>query len=459
MQQVTSLRFFRFAARLGAAGATALLTAGCARGAGAAASVVPTTSEAVALTPPGELIALHQALVVPGLEDRRFDHGTYWGLVEPYLEAFDLEVLGVSAEGRPIRRITFGSGPTSVLLWSQMHGDESTASMALADLIRFFHDQSGHTVARRIARGATIHMVPMLNPDGAERFQRRNAQGIDVNRDARDLQTPEGRILKAVRDAVEPDFGFNLHDQNPATRVGDSDRQAAIALLAPAFNEARDIDEKRHRAMQVASLVAEAVEPLVGGHIARYDDTFNPRAFGDLIGAWGASTVLIEAGGWRDDPQKQHLRRTTFVGILSALEGVATGAYAGYDAAVYHALPENGGQPEELLITGGVIAIPGLPRLQADVLVGYEEPLLRRGGRIRDLGDLDGTRAQDTLRVDGLFLIPLPEALDSGGGLAPGAPAHFLIAEDALGERIRYRLEGGAPQPVVSAGSSITRRL
>ena len=35
-------------------------------------------------------------------------------------------------------------------------------------------------------------MVPMLNPDGAERFQRRNAQGIDINRDALLLQSPEG---------------------------------------------------------------------------------------------------------------------------------------------------------------------------------------------------------------------------------------------------------------------------
>lgn len=422
------------------AAAAAVLTMSC------APEAPSTLSPAAALASPDELIRLHGESMVAGLEDRRFDHGAYWQLLTRYLDAFDVEVVGTSAEGRSIRRITYGSGPTTVLLWSQMHGDESTASMALADIIRFFHDQPDHPVARRIAQGATIHMVPMLNPDGAERFQRRNAQGIDVNRDARELQTPEGQTLKAVRDAVEPDFGFNLHDQNPATRVGDTDRQAAIALLAPAFNEARDIDGKRHRAMQVAAHIAAAVEPLVGGHISRYDDTFNPRAFGDLMGAWGASTVLVEAGGWRDDPQKQHLRRANFVGILSALEAVATGAYADIDAAAYHALPENGGQPEELLISGGIVAIPGLPRLQADVLVGYDQPLLRRGGRIRDLGDLDGTPAQDTLRVDGLFLIPQPAALDRTGGLPLGAPAHFIIAEDPQGRRVRYRLDGGAPR-------------
>lgn len=435
---------FRHAARVAVAVAAVLLATACARGPVNSASTA--TAEAVAPARSGELIRLHEAATVPGLEDRRFDHATYWAAVEPYLEAFDVEVVGTSAEGRSIRRITYGSGPMSVLLWSQMHGDESTASMALADMIRFFHDRPDHPLARRIAQGATIHMVPMLNPDGAERFQRRNAQGVDVNRDARRLQTPEARALKAVRDAVEPDFGFNLHDQNPATRVGDSDRQVAIALLAPAFNEARDVDAKRRRAMQVASLLVEALEPLVGGHVARYDDTFNPRAFGDLMGAWGASTVLIEAGGWPDDPQKQHLRRTNFVGILSALDGVATGRYADYDTTPYQALPENGRRPADLLIAGGTVAVPGLPHLEADIVIGYDQPLLKRGGRLRDLGDLSGTEAQDTLRIDGLFLIPLPAALDGRGGLALGAPAHFVIAEDPRGRRVRYRLEGGPPQ-------------
>ncbi len=391
--------------------------------------------------PPADLERLHDAVRVPGLEDRRFSPVHYWEVIEPYLaEPLRVDRLGESAEGRPIRRITYGSGPTTVLLWSQMHGDESTASMALADILRFLHERPRHPLARRIAEGTTLHIVPILNPDGTERFQRRNAQGIDINRDARRLATPEGRILKAIRDEVDPDFGFNLHDQNPATRVGESDRQAAIALLAPAFNEARDVDAKRRRAMQVASLLVEAMDPLVGGHIARYDDAFNPRAFGDLIGAWGASTVLIESGGWRDDPQKQHLRRTNFVGIVAALDGIATGRYADYDPAVYETLPENGRRPADLIVRGGTLAVPGLPTLRADVLIRYDRPLVGEGGYITDIGDLQGEEAQDTLAVDGLFLIPTEEALDGKGGLSTGAPAHFMVAEDVEGRRVRFRI-------------------
>ena len=388
----------------------------------------PTTP---APTSPAELSTLHDRARVAGLEDRRFDHATYWRAVQPYLgRSVSARVAGESGEGREIRHLTFGSGPTTVLLWSQMHGDESTASMSLADIVRFFDESPDHPLARRIAEGSTVHMIPMLNPDGAERFQRRNAQGIDVNRDARRLQTPEGRLLKAVRDEVEPDFGFNLHDQGAAIRVGNSNRGVAIALLAPAFNEARDVDDKRRRAMQVASLIIEAI---------------NPRAFGDLMGAWGASTVLIESGAWANDPQKQHLRKTNFVGILTALDAIATGRYLEYDPAVYEALEYNGRRVTDLLIAGGTIAVPGVPTLEADLLVDFARPLLREDARIVDIGDMGESEAQDTLDVSGLFLIPTGEALDAGGGLNTGAPARFVVAEDPDGRRVRFLFEGRMP--------------
>ena len=80
----------------------------------------------------------------------------------------------------------------------------------------------------------TLLLLPMLNPDGAERHQRRNAQAIDVNRDALSLVTPEGRILKAMRDRHQPLLGFNLHDQDRRTVVGEQGGLATTSLLAVA---------------------------------------------------------------------------------------------------------------------------------------------------------------------------------------------------------------------------------
>src|SRR5687767_81877 len=46
-------------------------------------------------------------------------------------DLFTMETLGESVEGRSIHHIRAGTGSTPVLLWSQMHGDEPTATSAL----------------------------------------------------------------------------------------------------------------------------------------------------------------------------------------------------------------------------------------------------------------------------------------------------------------------------------------
>ena len=111
-----------------------------------------------------------------------------------------VEKFAESIEGRPIYLATIGSGPRRVLLWSQMHGDEPTHTAVLLDLANYLLQSPAKPQAADILTGCTLHFIPMLNPDGAEAVMRFNAQGIDINRDARRLATPEGR---ALRRAVE----------------------------------------------------------------------------------------------------------------------------------------------------------------------------------------------------------------------------------------------------------------
>lgn len=383
-----------------------------------------------------ELIRLQARHREELLRTRRFSHAELWGAVGPLVDGspvLDRNEVGRSAEGRPIYAVRYGDGPTRVLLWSQMHGDESTATMALADIFRFFATEPEHPISRRIAEQLSIEAIPMLNPDGAERFQRRNVYGVDVNRDARALATPEAQTLKSAQERFRPDYGFNLHDQNVRTTVGESTRTAAIALLAPPFDASRSDNPVRTRAKRVAAVVRQSVEPLVGEHIAKYDDTFNPRAFGDLMQQWGVSTVLIESGGWRDDPEKQFLRAVTFVGILSALDAIATGEHRSADPLAYESLPRNGRPVNDLLVLGGRLVLGLLEPVRVDLSVDYADPLARSGGKIVEVGDLSGVRARDTLDFSGLFLHPAPEALvRSGGGpvLAPGASASFTVRTD-----------------------------
>src|SRR5690606_38992762 len=99
------------------------------------------------------------------------------------------------------------------LLWSQMHGDEPTATMALMDIFRLLQSENRdfETAKALLKNELTLLFIPMLNPDGAQSFKRRNAMEVDLNRDALRQTNPEARILKSVRDEYEPLFGFNLH--------------------------------------------------------------------------------------------------------------------------------------------------------------------------------------------------------------------------------------------------------
>ncbi len=388
-----------------------------------------------------DVLDLHLAHRANAIATRHFTHAHFWRTVGPWLGTFETEVVGRSIEGREIQLLRWGRGPTRVLLWSQMHGDESTATMALADLVRLIHEAPADPRVRLWQERITLLLVPMLNPDGAERFLRHNAVGIDVNRDARNLATPEGRALKAVRDRYQPEFGFNLHDQNPRTRVGAGPNLAAIALLAPPFDSTGADNEVRLRAKHVAAAMRRGIAPLIGGHVAKYDESFNPRAFGDLTTRWGTSTVLVESGGWRFDPQKQFLRAVNFVGLVQALDVIAGDTWRDYDVADYTSLPLNGRAVNDLLIRGGSIVLPGRAPIRADIAADFDDDGGRNiAARITEIGDLSATEARDTLDVGGLFIHPLaqPGASAPPDAIRPLMPASFVVrrAADAQSEVI-----------------------
>jgi hypothetical protein len=300
-------------------------------------------------------------------------------------------------------------------------------------------------VRDRIAGALTVVMIPMLNPDGVERFQRENAVGIDVNRDARRLSMAEARALKAVHDRVRPDFGFNLHDQNARTRVGRAGLPAGIALLAPAADEARSWPPLRARARLVAAGLVRDFDSQIPGRVSKYDDAFNPRAFGDLMGQWGTSTILIESGALPGDPDKQGLRRLNAAAIIRTLDGIATKAYERANPADYENLLFNTGGAYDLLVRAGTLLLPGMAPVPADIAVNFDDPVARTGGRVREIGDLIGAIAVDTLDATGLFLHARPEALTASGVrgyLTLGARAAFDVRETADPQSaLRRRIE------------------
>ncbi len=262
----------------------------------------------------------------PVIKDRFFKHADVVSLIRKHANTSLLisEEIGQSVRGRSINHLTLGTGKTKVLLWSQMHGDESTATMALFDLFNFLQaDDEFNDLRKLILSRLELHIVPMLNPDGSQQWKRRNDLEIDVNRDARMLVTPEGRALMDLAKKIKPEIGFNLHDQSTLYAAGRNDNTATLSFLAPAYDYPKSMNEVRKRATQLILTMNKALQTKVPGKIAKYDDAFDPRCFGDTFQGMGISTILIESGGFYADPEKQHIRKLNFYALLNAFVSIA----------------------------------------------------------------------------------------------------------------------------------------
>lgn len=357
--------------------------------------------------PVEKLEAAYEKYKEPAITHRRFKHADLQPLIQKHGADFKLEELGKSVEGRSITSMKWGQGSTKVMLWSQMHGNESTATMALFDLFNFLEGKNdGYDELRTLLKNQlSLKFIPMINPDGADAFKRRNALDIDLNRDAISQISPEAVILKKARDDFEPEFGFNLHDQQIYYNVVNTPKQATISLLAPAYNSETEINEVRGRAMQTIAGMNELLQELIPGQVGKYDDAFEPRAFGDNIQKWGTSTILIESGGYQGDPEKQYIRKINFMIILNALHQIATRGYEQYTTEQYFAIPDNGFQLMDLIINEMQVKVKGewypldiaIRRRETENAAGYF-----MSASVEDLGDMQIFFGFETLDATGL---------------------------------------------------------
>ncbi|WP_446050888.1 M14 family zinc carboxypeptidase [Zobellia laminariae] len=362
------------------------------------------------------------------LNKRRIKHFDLYPLIEKYRknDKFKVSRVGTSIEGRPLSLISIGEGETNVFLWSQMHGDEPTATQAIFDIFNLFNSPDFRTEKQEILANCTLHFLPMLNPDGAEVFRRRNRLGIDINRDALRLQSPEGQTLKRVRDSLDADFGFNLHDQSTYYNAERTEKPATISYLAPAYNYEKDINEKRGNAMKVIVFMNNIIQKYAEGQVGRYNDDFEPRAFGDNIQKWGTSTILIESGGYLGDVEKQEIRKLNYVSILSAIYSIATENYKEIALEEYEKIPENDRKLFDLKIENATYPLLGkdyildigMNRLEVDK---EEHNDFWYSSRILDQGDLSTYYGYETLDATGYTITPgkvYPDLVSSFSALA-----------------------------------------
>ncbi len=356
-----------------------------------------------------QLHNLYQEFQEKSIFHRRIKHQDILPLIKKRnSDIFEITKAGQSFENREIFLLKVGTGQKKIMLWSQMHGNETTATQALFDIFNFFENpRTLKKDAENILKNCTLYFIPMLNPDGAERFQRRNAQDIDINRDALQLESPEGKLLMTLIDEINPDFGFNLHDQDIWYSAGNSKYPATLSFLAPAFDKEKNIDESRKKSMQLISDVNSVLQNIIPGQIGRYSDDFMPTAFGDNIQKKETSTILIESGGFVNDSEKQYVRELNFTAILYALQSVTENAYENNIIADYEKIPLNKkNKLFDYIIREAKIPATG-KSYRADIGIRSRSLPDKDVFEIGDIGDLSYNYGYKEVCLNGTEIIPV----------------------------------------------------
>lgn len=255
------------------------------------------------------------------LSNRIFKYSDLLKSIYEYKNLFKIDIIGKSIEERNIYKISWGKGEKKVFIWSQMHGNESTGTLSMLDILNFFIKKG--ELANFLMEKLSFLFIPMLNPDGAEKFSRYNSIEIDLNRDALSLESPEIKILFKEVKKNNPYILFNLHDQRSIFNVKNTKNPAIISFLAPSEDIKKSITYNRKISMGIIFSIYKEINKIIPGNIGRYSDTFYPTATGDCFQKNGYPCLLFEAGYSLNDLYKEESRKYNTLAILVGFYNIA----------------------------------------------------------------------------------------------------------------------------------------
>ncbi len=313
--------------------------------------------------------------------------------IKPLLDKLSTDakvsVLGWSVNKQPIYAINIGSGSKKILMWSQMHGNESTTTKALFDLLNTLKSPS----FKPILSNCTLCIIPILNPDGALLYTRLNANGVDLNRDAQNLSQPESLVLNKAYTDFKPDYCLNLHGQRTIFNVGTSNKPATVSFLAPAQDTNCTLSNNRKRAMKLITVINNELQRYIPNQVGLYDDNFNINCVGDTFQANNTPTLLFEAGHIDQDYQRERVREYIYIALLSFIKYISNETHISEDNYEhYFKIPKNGTQFYDIIIKNTVLNEYKREDL-VDIAIQFEEVLkgetINFMPKISQIGDLN----------------------------------------------------------------------
>ena len=315
-------------------------------------------------------------------------------LKDPSLAFLNWNEVGFSEEGRSIKRTQIGNGPIRILIWSQMHGNEATGTLAMLELLKLVGFYPEHF--KDWLEKVTLFFIPMLNPDGSARFTRRNGLLIDNNRDLLKQTAAETQCLVNEVEELHPHIAVNLHDQRDIFGASKA-KPATVSFLAPSYNMAREINESRTKCMQLIAGMNNIIQAEIPDCVGRYSDEFYPTAVGEYVQKKDIPCILIESGAALGDENREVARKMNVISVLNLMEQLASGGWKNQNTAEYYAIPENSINFFNIIVSNvrfskSVIADVGLLKKQF-----VENDRLQEVYEVTEIGDLQFKHAFEEL--------------------------------------------------------------
>ena len=261
---------------------------------------------------------------------------------------FKLQNIGFSEKNTPIYSVNFGKGPINILIWSQMHGNETTTTKSLIDCLNLFNSINNELITYNLC----IKIIPILNPDGANNYCRLNSNNTDLNRDAQELTQSESRVLRDLFDEFKPHYCFNMHDQRTIYSAGNDHYPATLSFLSPSQDSNRSLTNNRKIGMKIISNLRHVLDLYIPNQISRYDDKFNINCVGDKFQSLGVPTLLFEAGHYNNDYNRDITRKYMMFAIYQTFLSIINKSYINYSTNNYFDIPENKPKYFDVLIKG-----------------------------------------------------------------------------------------------------------
>ena len=315
-------------------------------------------------------LSQYDSLKATSLKSRVLSNSDIEPLLSLLSDTFDVSTLGHSEIGLPIHGVKIGSGPKRILLWSQMHGNESTTTKALFDLFNYLKLEDFNAFLGT----CTLFIIPILNPDGAKAYTRLNANKVDLNRDAINRSQKESIILRSVFNKFKPHYCFNLHGQRTIFSAGKSNNSSVISFLSPSEDAERTVTITRKKSMSIIHSMNGVLQIYLPNQIGRYDDGFNANCVGDQFQTLGVPTVLFEAGHYPGDYSREETRKYIALSIFTAIECIAYNKVGEDTSSLYFDIPENDTLFNDVIIRNALLD-PSNPNNFCDIGIQHKEVL------------------------------------------------------------------------------------